>query len=450
MDKHETTRPPTPKAGVNTLEPYWMPFTGNRHFKANPRLLAAASGMYYTSDDGRKILDGCAGLWCVNAGHGRAEITEAIRRQAGEMDYAPSFQMGHPIAFELASRLTANLPGDLDHVFYCNSGSEAVDTALKIALAYHQAKGDFRRTRLIGRERSYHGVGFGGLSVGGIVGNRRAFASALLPQVDHLPHTHDLSRNAFSRGQPEHGAHLAETLESLVALHGADTIAAVIVEPVAGSTGVLVPPKGYLEALRRICDKHGILLIFDEVITGFGRLGSPFAAEHFGVLPDLMSVAKGLTNAAVPMGAVFARKPVYDAFMQGPENAIELFHGYTYSGHPLACAAALATIEIHRREDLAGRAKAISGYWADAIHGLKDAKHVIDLRNIGLIGAIELAPRPGQPNARAFEAFLECFKRGLLVRVTGDTIALSPPLIVEKPEIDRMAETIRAVLAGIS
>ena len=450
MDKHETSRAPTSKPGVNTLEPYWMPFTGNRHFKANPRLLAAASGMYYTSDDGRKILDGCAGLWCVNAGHGRAEITEAIRRQAGEMDYAPSFQMGHPIAFELASRLTANLPGDLDHVFYCNSGSEAVDTALKIALAYHQAKGDFRRTRLIGRERSYHGVGFGGLSVGGIVGNRRAFASALLPQVDHLPHTHDLSKNAFSRGQPEHGAPLAETLESLVALHGADTIAAVIVEPVAGSTGVLVPPKGYLEALRRICDKHGILLIFDEVITGFGRLGAPFAAEHFGVLPDLMSVAKGLTNAAVPMGAVFARKPVYDAFMQGPENAIELFHGYTYSGHPLACAAALATIEIHRRDDLAGRAKAIAGYWADAIHGLKDAKHVIDLRNIGLIGAIELAPRPGQPNARAFEAFLECFKRGLLVRVTGDTIALSPPLIVEKPEIDRMAETIRAVLAGIS
>jgi beta-alanine--pyruvate transaminase len=449
MDKHETSPSPTPKAGVNTLEPYWMPFSANRHFKANPRLLAAASGMYYTSDDGRKILDGCAGLWCVNAGHGRAEITEAIRRQAGELDYAPSFQMGHPIAFELAARLTANLPGDLDHVFYCNSGSEAVDTALKIALAYHQARGDHRRTRLIGRERSYHGVGFGGISVGGITYNRRAFASALLPQVDHLPHTHDLSKNAFSRGQPAHGAHFAEALESLCALHGPDTIAAVIVEPVAGSTGVLVPPKGYLEALRRICDKHGILLIFDEVITGFGRLGAPFAAEHFGVLPDLMAVAKGLTNAAVPMGAVFARKPIYDAFMQGPENAIELFHGYTYSGHPLACAAALATIEIHRREDLAGRAKAIAGYWADAIHALKDAKHVIDLRNIGLIGAIELAPRPGQPNARAFEAFLECFRRGLLLRVTGDTIALSPPLIVEKPEIDRMAETIRAVLAGI-
>ncbi|MBL8664758.1 MAG: aspartate aminotransferase family protein [Candidatus Odyssella sp.] len=450
MDKHETTRPPTPQLGVNTLEPYWMPFTGNRHFKQNPRLLAAASGMYYTSDDGRKILDGCAGLWCVNAGHGRAEITEAIRRQAGEMDYAPSFQLGHPIAFELASRITANLPGDLDHVFYCNSGSEAVDTALKIALAYHQAKGDHRRTRLIGRERGYHGVGFGGISVGGIVGNRRAFASALLPQVDHLPHTHDLAKNAFSRGQPEHGAQFAEALEQLCALHDPATIAAVIVEPVAGSTGVLVPPKGYLEALRRICDKHGILLIFDEVITGFGRLGAPFAAEYFGVLPDLMTVAKGLTNAAVPMGAVFARKPIYEAFMQGPENAIELFHGYTYSGHPLACAAALAAIEIHRREDLAGRARAISGYWADAIHSLRDARHVIDLRNLGLIGAIELAPRPGAANARAFEAFLECFRRGLLIRVTGDTIALSPPLIVEKPEIDRMVETIRTVLAAIS
>ena len=444
MDKPETTRP-----AVNTLEPYWMPFTANRQFKQAPRLLAAASGMYYTSDDGRKILDGCAGLWCVNAGHGRAEITEAIRRQAGEMDYAPSFQMGHPIAFELAARLTATLPGDLDHVFYCNSGSEAVDTALKIALAYHQARGDFRRTRLIGRERAYHGVGFGGISVGGITYNRRAYATQLLPQVDHLPHTHDLARNAFSRGQPAHGAEFADALEQLCALHGADTIAAVIVEPVAGSTGVLVPPKGYLEKLRALCDKHGILLIFDEVITGFGRLGAPFAAEYFGVLPDLMSVAKGLTNAAVPMGAVFARKPVYDAFMQGPGNTIELFHGYTYSGHPLACAAALATLEIHRREDLASRAKAIAGYWADAIHALKGAKHVIDLRNIGLIGAIELAPRPGQPGARAYEALVECFRRGLLIRTTGDTIALSPPLIVEKPEIDRMAETLRAVLAAI-
>jgi beta-alanine--pyruvate transaminase len=450
MDKHETTTPSGSRPAVNSLEPYWMPFSANRHFKKNPRLLAAASGMYYTSDDGRKILDGCAGLWCVNAGHGRKEITEAIQRQASELDYAPSFQMGHPLAFELASRLTANLPGDLDHVFYCNSGSEAVDTALKIALAYHQAKGDFRRTRLIGRERSYHGVGFGGISVGGITYNRRAYASALLPQVDHLPHTHDLTKNAFSRGQPEYGAHFADALETLCTLHGADTIAAVIVEPVAGSTGVLVPPKGYLEKLRQICDKHGILLIFDEVITGFGRLGSPFAAEHFGVLPDLMSVAKGLTNAAVPMGAVFARKPVYEAFMQGPENAIELFHGYTYSGHPLACAAALATLEIHRREGLAERARGISGHWADAIHSLRDARHVIDLRNIGLIGAIELAPRPGQPNARAFETFLECFKRGLMIRVTGDTIALSPPLIVERHEVDRMMETIRSVLATVS
>jgi len=433
----------------NTLESYWMPFTGNRHFKKNPRLVVAAEGMYYTSDDGRKILDGAAGLWAVNAGHGRREIIEAIQKQATQLDYSPSFQISHPLAFELAARLTATLPGDFDYVFYANSGSEAVDTALKIALAYHQAKGDFRRTRLIGRERGYHGVGFGGISVGGIVGNRKAFSAALLPQIDHLPHTHDLARNAFSRGQPEHGAHFADALESIAALHDPATIAAVIVEPVAGSTGVLVPPKGYLEKLRAICDKHGILLIFDEVITGFGRLGAPFAAEHFGVLPDLMTVAKGLTNAAVPMGAVFARKGIYQAFMQGPETAIELFHGYTYSGHPLACAAALATIEIHRREDLAGRVKAIAPYWESAIHSLKDAKHVIDLRNIGLIGAIELAPRPGAVGARAFEIFLECFKRGALIRTTGDTIALSPPLIIEKPEIDQLVDTIRTVLATV-
>jgi beta-alanine--pyruvate transaminase len=442
--------PDKPLVETNNLDAFWMPFTGNRHFKRSPRMLASAAGMHYTSDDGRKILDGCAGLWCVNAGHGRKEITEAIQRQASELDYAPAFQMGHPLAFELASRLTANLPGDLDHVFYCNSGSEAVDTALKIALAYHQAKGDFRRTRLIGRERGYHGVGFGGISVGGITYNRRAYAAALLPQIDHLPHTHDLAKNAFSRGQPEHGADRADVLEQLVALHGPDTIAAVIVEPVAGSTGVLVPPKGYLEKLRALCDKHGILLIFDEVITGFGRLGAPFAADYFGVLPDLMAVAKGLTNAAVPMGAVFARKTIYDGFMQGPENAIELFHGYTYSGHPLACAAALATLEIHRRDELPQRAKAIAGYWADAIHSLRDAKHVIDLRNLGLIGAIELTPRPGAPNARAFETFLECFKKGLMIRVTGDTIALSPPLIVEKAHIDQMVETIRSVLATVS
>jgi beta-alanine--pyruvate transaminase len=445
MDRHENVT----RAAVNTLEPYWMPFTGNRQFKRAPRLLAAASGMYYTSDDGRKILDATAGLWCVNAGHGRREITEAIRRQAEKLDYAPSFQISHPIAFELAARLTATLPGDFDYVFYCNSGSEAVDTALKIALAYHQARGDYRRTRLIGRERGYHGVGFGGISVGGMVANRRAFASALLPQVDHLPHTHDLARNAYSRGQPEHGAHFADALEGLCALHDPATIAAVIIEPVAGSTGVLVPPKGYVERLRAICDRHGILLIFDEVITGFGRLGAPFAADFFGVLPDLMSVAKGLTNAAVPMGAVFARKGVYQAFMQGPENAIELFHGYTYSGHPLACAAALATLEVHRSEDLAGRAKSIAPYWADAIHSLKGARHVVDLRNIGLIGAVELEPRPGQAGARAFEVFLECFNRGLLIRVTGDTVALSPPLTIERSEIDRVAETLRAALAKI-
>jgi beta-alanine--pyruvate transaminase len=438
------------RAGVNTLEPYWMPFTGNRHFKQHPRMLAAAEGMYYTSDDGRRILDATAGLWCVNAGHGRREIVEAIQRQAAKLDYAPSFQLGHPIAFELASRLTAGLPGDFDHVFYANSGSEAVDSALKIALAYHQARGDHRRTRLIGRERAYHGVGFGGISVGGIVANRRAFAAALLPQVDHLPHTHDLEHNAYSRGQPAWGAHLADALENLCTLHDPATIAAVIVEPVAGSTGVLVPPRGYLERLRALCDKHGILLIFDEVITGFGRLGAPFAADYFGVMPDLMTVAKGLTNAAVPMGAVFVRKAIYEAFMQGTPNAIELFHGYTYSGHPLACAAALATLDIHRKEGLAARAAGIAPYWEDMVHGLKGGRHIVDLRNIGLIGAVELAPRPGAPGARAFEAFLECFRRGLLIRTTGDIIALSPPLVIEKAEIDRIAETLTAVLATIS
>jgi beta-alanine--pyruvate transaminase len=436
-------------SGVNTLDPYWMPFTANRSFKRQPRLLAAAEGMYYTTLDGRKILDGVAGLWCVNAGHGRREITEAIRRQADELDYAPSFQFGHPIAFELAARLTATLPGDLDYVFFTNSGSEAVDTALKIALAYHQARGDFRRTRLIGRERAYHGVGFGGISVGGIAYNRKAYASALLPQVDHLPHTHNLEKNAFSRGQPQWGAHLADELDRIAALHDPATIAAVIVEPVAGSTGVLVPPRGYLERLREICDRHGFLLIFDEVITGFGRLGAPFAAEHFGVLPDLMCVAKGLTNAAVPMGAVLARRGVYDAFMHGPENTIELFHGYTYSGHPLACAAALATLELHRREGLAARAKAMAPYWEAAIHSLKGAPHVIDLRNLGLVAGIELAPRPGQPTARAFEIMQTCFERGLLIRYTGDTLALSPPLIVERAEIDRIVETLQAVLPAI-
>ena len=430
---------------TNNLEAFWMPFTANRQFKAHPRLLAGAKDMHYQSADGRRILDGTAGLWCVNAGHGRREIADAVHQQALRLDYAPSFQMGHPLAFEAAAKVAAMMPGDLDHVFFTNSGSESVDTALKIAIAYHRLRGEGTRTRLIGRERGYHGVGFGGISVGGISSNRKFFGS-LLPGVDHLPHTHNLEKNAFTRGMPAWGAHIADELERLVQLHDASTIAAVIVEPVAGSTGVLIPPKGYLERLRQICDKHGILLIFDEVITGFGRLGASFASEYFGVTPDLVTLAKGITNGTVPMGAVAVRKGIYDAFMQGPEGGIELFHGYTYSGHPLAAAAAIATLEIYAREGLFERARGLSAYWEDAVHSLKGLPHVIDLRNIGLVAGIELAPMPGKPAARAFDAFLKCFERGLLIRTTGDIIALSPPLIVEKNHIDEMFGTLGDVL----
>jgi beta-alanine--pyruvate transaminase len=433
---------------LSNLDAFWMPFTANRQFKAQPRLMHRAKGMYYTTTDDREVLDGTAGLWCVNAGHCRSHITEAIARQAATMDFAPTFQMGHPGPFELAERLAALLPGDLNRVFFANSGSEAVDSALKIALAYHQVRGDGTRTRLIGRERGYHGVGFGGISVGGIATNRKWFGP-LLPGVDHLPHTHNLAENAFSKGQPNWGSHLAEDLERIVALHDPSTIAAVIVEPLAGSTGVLVPPKEYLQRLRSICDRHGILLIFDEVITGFGRLGMGFGAEYFGVMPDLMAVAKGITNGAVPMGAVFARGAVYEAFMQGPEGAIELFHGYTYSGHPLACAAAQATLDIYEQEGLFGRAAAMAGYWESAMHSLRDAPHVIDIRNLGLVAGIELAPRPGQPGARAYQALVNCFESGLLIRTTGDIIALSPPLIVEEQQIDRIVETLRATLMTI-
>jgi beta-alanine--pyruvate transaminase len=434
---------------TNNLDSYWMGFTGNRQFKANPRLFVGASGMHYTTADGRQVLDGMAGMWCVNAGHCRPEIAQAIAAQAAEMDYAPAFQMGHPKAFELAARLAAMLPGDLDHVFFTNSGSESVDTALKIALAYHRAKGEATRVRLIGRARGYHGACIGGTSVGGIANNRKAFG-ALLPAVDHLAHTFDLEHNAFSRGEPAWGAHLADELERLVALHDASTIAAVIVEPVACSTGVLVPPKGYLSRLRGICDRHGILLIFDEVITGFGRMGKPFAADYYGVRPDLMTVAKGLSNGAVPMGAVFVRAPIYQAFMNGPVNAVELFHGYTYSAHPLATAASLATLDVYRDDDLFDRAAAMAPYFETAIHTLDSAPHVIDVRNIGLMGAIELAPLPGQPAERAFQAFLKLYEAGLLVRTTGDTIALSPPLIIERQQIDRMVETIGAVLRRLN
>ena len=435
----------TAPLGRDDLEAYWMPFTANRQFKAAPRLLARAEGMYYWTADGREILDGVAGLWCVNAGHGRREVTEAVASQIAQMDYAPPFQMGHPSAFRLANELVQLAPDGLDHVFFTNSGSESVDTALKIALAWQRARGEGSRTRLIGRERGYHGVGFGGISVGGMVNNRKFFG-AMLPGTDHLPSTHSLGHNAFSRGLPQWGAHLADELERLVALHDASTIAAVIVEPIAGSTGVLLPPVGYLEKLREICTKHGILLIFDEVITGFGRTGSPFASQEFGVVPDMITAAKGLTNGSVPMGAVIVRKDIYETFMTGPEQAIELFHGYTYSAHPVACAAGLATLDIYRREELLGRARDMAAYWEDAVHSLRSAPHVIDLRNYGLIAGIELEPIAGKPTARAYQAFLKCFEQGVLVRTTGDIIALSPPLIIEKPHIDRLFGTLGEVL----
>ena len=429
-----------------SLEELWMPFTANRAFKRAPRLLTEAKEMYYTAADGRRILDGTAGLWCVNAGHCREPIVRAIAEQAARMDYAPGFQMGHPLEFELASRLTEILPRQLDHVFFANSGSEAVDSALKIALAYWQAKGEPSRTKLIGRVRAYHGVGFGGISVGGIETNKKQFASQLLPGVDHLPHTHDPERNAFSRGQPEHGKELADQLERLVQKHGASSIAAVIIEPVAGSTGVLIPPKGYLERLREICTKHDILLIFDEVITGFGRLGAAFAADYFGVAPDLMTVAKGITNASVPMGAVFVRHDIYETVVSATEQGIEFFHGYTYSGHPLACAAGLATLDVYQEEGLFERARSLSGYWEDAVHSLKGLPHVIDLRNLGLLAGIELEPIPGRPAARAYDVFLRCYERGLLIRTTGDIAALSPPLIVGKQHIDQMFDTLGRAL----
>ncbi len=429
----------------NDLRAFWMPFTANRQFKKEPRLFVGAKDMYYTTHDGRQVLDGTAGLWCVNAGHCRPKITEAIREQAGELDYAPAFQLGHPKAFELANRLVDIAPEGLNHVLYTNSGSESVETALKVALAYHRVKGNGSRFRLIGRERGYHGVNFGGISVGGIVSNRKMFGT-LLTGVDHMPHTHQPGKNNFTRGEPEHGGDIATELERIVTLHDASTIAAVIVEPVAGSTGVLIPPKGYLQKLREICTKHGILLIFDEVITGFGRLGAPFAAQYYDVKPDMITAAKGLTNGVIPMGAVFVTSEIHDAFMNGPEHMIEFFHGYTYSGNPIASAAALATLDTYKEEGLLTRAAELSDYWADALHSLKDCPNVIDIRNTGLIGAIELDPIAGEPTKRAFTAFLKAYESGLLIRTTGDIIALSPPLIIEKQHIDELFGKLRTIL----
>ena len=432
----------------NDLSAFWMPFTANRQFKKSPRMFVAAKDMHYTTSDGRKVLDGTAGLWCVNAGHARPRIVEAIAKQAAELDYAPAFQMGHPKAFELANRLVDLAPAGLDHVLYTNSGSESVETALKVALAYHRVKGDGSRFRLIGRERGYHGVNFGGISVGGIVTNRKMFGS-LLTGVDHMPHTHNLAQNAFSRGEPEHGLNLADELERIVTLHDASTIAAVIVEPVAGSTGVLIPPPGYLQRLRDITKKHGILLIFDEVITGFGRLGTPFAADYFGVTPDMMITAKGLTNGVIPMGAVLVSGEIHDAFMQGPEHLIEFFHGYTYSGNPIASAAGLATLETYKDEGLLTRGAELAKAWEDALHSLKGEPHVIDIRNIGLVGAIELEPIAGAPTKRAFAAFVKAFEDGYLIRTTGDIIALSPPLIISEAQIAELIDAVRKVLREI-
>jgi beta-alanine--pyruvate transaminase len=434
---------------INSLDALWMPFTANRQYKAAPRLLVAAKDMHYTSHDGRQILDSTAGLWCVNAGHCRPRIVEAIQRQAASMDFAPTFQMGHPLAFEAAQRIAAMMPEGLDHVFFTNSGSESVDTALKIALAYHRVRGEGQRTRFIGRERGYHGVGFGGISVGGISNNRRLYGN-MLSGVDHLPHTHDLARNAFSRGQPAHGAEHADALERILALHDPGTVAAVIVEPLAGSTGVLVPPVGYLQKLREICTKHGILLIFDEVISGFGRLGAPFAVDRFGVVPDMLTLAKGITNAAVPMGAVVASADIHDAFMHGAAGAIELPHGYTYSAHVLACAALIATMDTYADEGIFENAAELSPYFEDAVHSLRGLPHVIDIRNLGMVAGVELASRPGAPGARAYDVFLAAYQAGLLTRVTGDIIAISPPLIAKKAHVDEMFGVLGDVLRAVA
>jgi len=432
------------------LASFWMPYTANRQFKQAPRLLSEAKGMFYKTPDGREVLDGCAGLWCVAAGHCREEIVKAVQEQVARLDFAPSFQMGHPLAFETASRLAAITPPGLNRIFFTNSGSESADTALKIAIAYHRARGDSGRTRFIGRERSYHGVNFGGMSVGGIPGNRKTFGNVMLPGVDHMPHTHDLKRNAFSKGQPAHGAEIADELERLVALHDASNIAAVIIEPMAGSTGVLLPPKGYLERLRSICDKHGILLIFDEVITGFGRLGGAFSYDAFGVKPDIMTMAKAINNATIPMGAVAIKQEVHDAIINAaPEGGMEFMHGYTYSAHPVACAAANATLALYEREQLFQRAASLAPKFEAAVHALKGVKNVIDIRNFGLVAGIELAPREGQAGKRGYEAMVKCFGKGLLIRTTGDILAVSPPLIVEDAQIDRIFSTIAEVVASI-
>ena len=438
-----------PGTGLD-LEPLWMPFTHNRLFKKQPRVVVQGDGMHYTTADGRRILDGLSGLWCCNAGHRHPAIVAAVQQQLGTLDYAPPFQTMHDRAFELASDLAQLAPDGLDHVFFSNSGSEAVDTALKIALAYHRARGESSRFRLIGRAKGYHGVGFGGISVGGMVANRKAFAPAMVPGVDHLPHTHDLAHMAFSRGMPTWGAHLADELERLVQLHDASTIAAVIVEPMQGSAGVIVPPQGYLQRLREICTRHGILLIFDEVITGFGRLGHFFASERFGVTPDIITFAKGVNSGMVPLGGAIVRNEIYNAFMTGPEHLVEFFHGYTYSGHPLACAAGVAALQVYQDEGLMARARALEPVLETLIHSLRDEPHVIDVRNLGLAAAVELAPRPGEPSKRAMEVFHYCFDRGALVRYTSDIIAIGPALIASEEQLSDIVELIRRGIRAVA
>ena len=431
------------------LNAYWLPFTPNRDFKRAPRIVVSAKDMHYTSDDGRQILDGISGLWCVSAGHRRQPIIDAVKAQLDELDYIAAFQMAHPKVFMAARKIVERAPAGLEHVFFTNSGSEAVDTALKIALAYWRAKGEGHRTVLVGRERGYHGVGFGGISVGGIPPNRKVYGS-MLPRVDHLRHTFVPEHHAFVRGEPEWGAHLADELaDRIVPLHDPSNVAAVIVEPVACSAGVFIPPKGYLKKLREICTKHGILLIFDEVITGFGRLGKNFAADYFDVVPDMITFAKNVTNATVPLGGVIVKKEIYDALMQGPEHVIELFHGYTYSGHPLATAAALATLDLYRDEELFDRVTSLAPYIENAVHSLRETPNVVSIRNIGLIGAVELAPRAGAPGKRGYETFIECYKRGVLTRVSGDNLMLAPPFISERTHIDQMVETLGAAIRAV-
>ncbi|KQP49480.1 aspartate aminotransferase family protein [Pseudorhodoferax sp. Leaf274] len=427
------------------LDAHWMPFTGNRNFKADPRMIVGAKGAYFTDADGRKIFDGLSGLWCTGLGHGRAEISEAVARQIATLDYAPAFQFGHPGSFALANKIKELTPAGLDYVFFTGSGSEAADTSLKMARAYWRTKGQAGKTRLIGREKGYHGVNFGGISVGGMVGNRKAFGQTI--EADHLPHT-QLAANAFTRGMPETGAELADRLLDIIALHDASTIAAVIVEPFSGSAGVVIPPKGYLQRLRDICTANNILLIFDEVITGFGRCGAMTGAEAFGVTPDIMNIAKQVTNGTQPLGAVVASKEIYETFMAagGPEYMVEFPHGYTYSAHPVACAAGLAALDLLHAEDGVGRVKALAPHFEQAVHSLKGARHVTDIRNYGLAAGLTIAPVPGEPAKRPYEIAMACWKKGFYVRYGGDTVQLAPPFISEKAEIDRLVNALSDAL----